>query len=238
MTTYHGGATAEFPFNGSFVQVFGTIPPANESAPVSNYTLNGTTSQFNRSSLRHVHHNPDQLFYQSPFDLPSGNYTLVIISIQDGAQFTLGTISYDPSFSPSTSSGFPPVLPTPTSSVPSSGNASRKLNVGGIVGGVLAALIVVAALIAFVFLRRRRKQKAAKVKHRAVTPFVTERNSRTSATYAIGTPTLQAPYGSSDEKMSIPVIDPSHLSRHGSTYKPKIDSDGVPPPEFGYGASV
>ncbi|KIK53912.1 hypothetical protein GYMLUDRAFT_100263 [Collybiopsis luxurians FD-317 M1] len=141
MTTTLAGATAEFSFDGSFVLVFGTIPPRNETAPISTFSLDGTVSfAFDTRSLglRETGHN--QGFSQSSPDLLGGLHTLIINSTQAGAQFTLGSIIFAPSIS-SSISAFPSV-PTPASNAPSSTNAvttSQKIIFGRIVGGILSS---------------------------------------------------------------------------------------------------
>ncbi|KIK53911.1 hypothetical protein GYMLUDRAFT_77314 [Collybiopsis luxurians FD-317 M1] len=160
VTTITAGATAEFSFDGSFVQVFGTIPARNNTAPISTYTLDGIASPpFDPAALLDVRTLYDQVFYQSSPELLSGNHSLIINSTQAGAQFILGSIIFAPSFSPSISA-FPSV--TPPSSPSSTTNAattSHKIIVGRLVGGLLATFIILAAEIAFLFYRRRRKQK-------------------------------------------------------------------------------
>jgi hypothetical protein len=259
MTTLIEGATAEFSFDGVFVQVLGSVQSKSKRhpAPVSTYTLDGITSApFNPTDIMGKQTANNQGFYQSP-NLASGNHSLVIkaISIASGAQFILDSIVIGSDFSPASSglpivptTGFSLSLPTASSSSASpvgAASSSRKTNVGGIVGGVLAALIIIAAILASLMFLRRRKQKAEKENQPAVTPFISERNGYGSSLPSPAyTPPNRDSYGSQarlynsrDSKEPLPP-GPSRLSHHGSMYKPKNDRNGLPPLEFGYGKGL
>ncbi|KAJ3869464.1 hypothetical protein EV359DRAFT_76724 [Lentinula novae-zelandiae] len=184
MGTNNVGATANVTFNGTFVQVFGTIPALkrNTPGPSSSYMLDDAPLiQFNAARFMESDEVNNFAFYQSSLDLASGNHSLVITSLTNGADFILDSIV----FSSDLTATSPIASETPkpsssSSSTSSSGSTQRvsgdpsKPNVGGIVGGIISALVVLAALIAFFLVHRRRKQRAAK--RREVTPFVPERN--------------------------------------------------------------
>jgi len=247
MTTNNFGASAQLTFNGAFVQVFGTLPPAHHDHPVSNYTVDGTISVvFNTSDFTNNQPITDHVFYQSP-GLASGNHSLVITAIaaDNQADFVLASIVYDSNFSfsnpiPSSSDSIPEFTPTsfPSSSQPTVsavGTPAHKTPVGAIVGGVIAALVLLAAVIAFLVIRRRRKQRTAI--HRAPTPFVASRNGTRDSNRMLISPQIQY----DDEKASpSPAFAPSpaaHVARHGSMYKPGSSGD-LPPMEYGYGRGV
>ncbi|KAE9383856.1 hypothetical protein BT96DRAFT_982424 [Gymnopus androsaceus JB14] len=184
MTTNNIGASAQLTFNGEFVEVFGTIPPTSKrdtTRPVSNYTLDHATSVvFNTSDFTNNQPITNHVFYQSP-GLANGSHSLVITAIATDhqADFVLASIVYDSNFSlsnpiPSSSESIPESTPTsfPSSSQPAVsavGTPAHKTPVGAIVGGVIAGLVLLAAVIAFLVIRRRRKQRTAI--HRAPTPF-------------------------------------------------------------------
>lgn len=203
-------------------------------------------------------------FYQSSLDLASGNHSLVITSLTNGADFILDSIV----FSSDLTATSPIASETPkpsssSSSTSSSGSTQRvsgdpsKANVGGIVGGTISALVVLAALIAFFLVHRRRKQRTAK--RREVTreltlyiskyygliaaiAFVPERNDSPfiAPNYSQDSYLVSSPQPRYDEKEPLPRMSPglSSLVRHGSMYKPRPDSDNLPPMEFGYGGGV
>ncbi|KAF5390691.1 hypothetical protein D9757_002671 [Collybiopsis confluens] len=237
---------------GVFVQVFGTIPSSDSLAQVSSYTLDNSSSvsfspmnetQYggHRKDQTQQHDHPNQIFYQAS-GLSSANHTLVINYTQPVGLLTLGSIVSGPTSSPSNSAtaSLFPSLSTPTSS--SAFAVAQKPFIGAIVGGVLAALFLIASILAFFLLRRRRNRRIQNDKHRAVTPFIPERITRQSRAhslqrdpYAAG---MSAPIDLSDEKTSFPTSTFAHISRHGSLYKPKFDTNDLPSPVSGYGGGV
>ncbi|KAH7876335.1 uncharacterized protein C8R40DRAFT_1169450 [Lentinula edodes] len=248
MATNNAGATANVTFNGTFVQVFGTIPALKHKTPepASSYILDDTSPiQFNAARFGETNEVSNFAFYQSNLDLASGKHSLVITSLTNGADFILDSIVFSSNLT-ATSPTIASETPNPPSSSSSSSSGSSggtsKPNVGGIVGGTISALVVLAALIAFFLVHRRRKQRTAK--RREVTPFVPEHNGSPSIapnysqdSYLVSSPSPQPRY---DEKEPLPKMSPglSSLVRHGSMYKPRPDSDNLPPMEFGYGGGV
>ncbi|KAE9383656.1 hypothetical protein BT96DRAFT_1008918 [Gymnopus androsaceus JB14] len=78
MTTNNAGAFAQLTFNGTFLEVFGTIPPTN-------------------SMIQHVQSLITLWIMQLPTGLASGSHSLVITAIatDNQADFVLATIVYD-----------------------------------------------------------------------------------------------------------------------------------------------
>ncbi|KAJ3854227.1 hypothetical protein EV368DRAFT_80807 [Lentinula lateritia] len=245
MVTSNAGATANVTFKGTFVQVFGTIPALkhNTPEPASSYILDGTSPiQFNATRFKGTNEVSNFAFYQSNLDLASGNHSLVITSLTNGADFILDSIVFSSNLtatSPTTASEFPNT-PSSSSSGSTQGGGTSKPNVGGIVGGTISALVVLAALIAFFLVHRRRKQRTAK--RQEVTPFVPERNRSPfiAPNYSQDSYLVSSPQPRYNEKEPLPEMSPglSSLVRHGSMYKPRPDSDNLPPMEFGYGGGV
>jgi hypothetical protein len=181
MSTSSDGATAEFGFNGVSVQIFGSVRAGGHQPPPvtsSSYSLDGEPP-FNVS----LHPSAvNYSFYESPLNLEKGNHSLMITSLSTKGKFILASIVFIPNGSepnpvlssslvdPGPPSTFPPTLPPSSSASPVSGLPSEsKINVGGVVGGVMAALVTLAILAAyFIFFRGRRRNKKATT-HRVVT---------------------------------------------------------------------
>ncbi|KAJ4001770.1 hypothetical protein F5050DRAFT_1133363 [Lentinula boryana] len=255
MVTNNAGASANLTFTGISVQVFGTLPAHSHNTiqPISSYSLDGGPPVvFDASIFVEPSEVDNFAFYQSNPGPASETHFLVIKSIKDNANLILDSIivtsgagsSSVSLVSPSnTITPLPPSTSTSSSSSPSGSTligSTSKINVGGIVGGIIAALVVLAGLVALFLVRRRRNQRTAK--RREATPFVPAPNgpSLTSPSHdweSYNVPTPQPRY---DEKERLPEISPGPLSlvRHGSMYKPRTDSDNLPPMEFGYGGGV
>ncbi|KAJ4478268.1 hypothetical protein J3R30DRAFT_3702998 [Lentinula aciculospora] len=252
--TNNAGATANLTFEGTFVQVFGTIPAVVNGVkePVSSYSLDGAAPvQFNAGNFGLPSNADNHNFYQSNPGLAKGNHSLIITSETDGANFILSSIvissnpvGVDPS--PVSSSQSPPIPSSseaPNSSTSGSSQQSPgptfKPNIGAIVGGIIAALVVLFALVAFLLVRRRKRQRSTQ---RQATPFNAERNDSPLKlpSYASDSYTVSTSQPRNDEKEPLPEMSlgPTSLVRHGSMYKPRIDSDNLPPMEFGYGVGV
>ncbi|KAF8998482.1 hypothetical protein BDZ89DRAFT_1083191 [Hymenopellis radicata] len=185
--TRNAGATATFVFNGTFVQVYGTIPAAGTSGdpdPVSTFSIDaGSSATFAPTPGR------DDVFQQVMFqsaDLQAAEHTLVINSTIDLSWFWLDYIVYTPleeedvsrSLSPSSSaSATRTATSTSTVAVSSSKSSAPPAIIGGTLGG-LAALVVLGCLIGFLCYRSRRLKRRSTLAHEhsrgAPTPFMLE----------------------------------------------------------------
>jgi hypothetical protein len=240
MTTTDSGATAEFTFNGVSVKVLGTIPSVKheDTLPVSSYTLDDAKPVvFNATDFSYGQSLADFVFYQSVPGLSSGGHRLVITAVENQADFILGSIVYVTNF-PSSTSTNPEETPTssflPSQTSTAVSSPAPKAPVGGIVAGVVVGLGVLAALVAFLVIRRKRKQRTVKL-HRVVTPFIASRNGTRDLNRA---PIPEPRYDFDDEKSPTTAPGPStHVARRGSLYKPGSSSD-LPPMEYGYGGGV
>ncbi|KAF9076774.1 hypothetical protein BDP27DRAFT_1312557 [Rhodocollybia butyracea] len=224
MTTSQPGATAQLNFSGSFIEVYGIFPKNVASTPVSHYTLDNETPLIFTTPIGNESdsHSPFVFYEANP---ANGSHSL-LITLESGEQLALSSIVFASSSESTT--GPPPVIPTaPTS--PSSSSVSTKANIGGIVGGIVSAIFVLAALAAVYVVCRRRKRRSTQ--HKAVTPFdIKPRGSTLSP---------PVPTYTSSEKEPLPEVPgPSTNSVRGSMYKPKPDSNGLPPMEYGYGKGV
>ncbi|KAJ3989642.1 hypothetical protein F5890DRAFT_1484874 [Lentinula detonsa] len=252
MATNNVGASANLTFTGSSVRVFGTLPANNQQTiqPMSSYSLDGGLPVvFDASNFGEPSKVDNFAFYQSDPGLTNENHSLVITSIKDNANLILdniivisgaGSSSVPPVFPSITITPLPPSTPSSPSPSASTIGSTSKINVGGIVGGIIAALVMLAGLVAFFLVRRRRNQRIAK--RREATPFVPAPNgpSLTPPSHGWESYNVPTPQPRYDEKERLPEISPGPLSlvRHGSMYKPRTDSDNLPPMEFGYGRGV
>jgi len=147
------GASATFNFNGSYIEVYGTIvPPDDDGIPSSSFVVDGTfTNTFEAPSVPTVMHM--QKFYSSPSHLTDGPHQLVITSLTDGPVLSLDFVQYIPS--------------SPADVIPAgalSGNARLTLSsapraeiiVAGVIGG-FAFLIIIALLVFVIHYRRHRR---------------------------------------------------------------------------------
>ncbi|KAJ3835224.1 hypothetical protein F5878DRAFT_628567 [Lentinula raphanica] len=253
MYTTHAGDTANLTFTGSSIQVYGTLP-ANINGtiqPVSSFTLDdGSTVMFDAAKFGTQVETSNAIFYQSDLNLSNGSHSLSIRSEKDKAYFILASIVIFSGANPLT--GPPLVSPVPlhssTAATPSSSSSSLssssngiKTNVGGVAGGIIAALAMIAGVFAFILLRRRRNRRIAK--SRNLTPYIAEPirtplESTNQTWNSYGVSTTQPPQYDTKEPLPETSLGSSSLVRHGSMYKPKTDSDNLPSEEFGYGKGV
>ncbi|ESK94699.1 hypothetical protein Moror_14258 [Moniliophthora roreri MCA 2997] len=189
----HGTVTANaslnLTFHGITIGVYGTIvqaPTERDKVPTSRYSIDGEPATvFTAPRLQAKAH--QQLFYQSPvledrkhtlmisMDTQGPTYYLDYFNVTPGIQATsslsssLSTISVLPSTSTSTSLQDASGTTTPSSvSTSIDAKLTKTHLIGGVVGGVTGALLLL-ALISIVLVRRR-KQKG----YPLVVPFYSQ----------------------------------------------------------------
>ncbi|KAG7096803.1 hypothetical protein E1B28_004212 [Marasmius oreades] len=162
----HGGtnhtttedASIQFQFDGILIQVFGTI-----SAPIPRvqYKVDGQITGKLPQTLANT---PNQILYQSE-PLTPGNHTLIIAIDSNDPPFVFSldylvvvNTNHNPSSSASPTSETTVVsTAAPENDLP---HSKSQVNVGGVVGGVIAALVFLATL-ALCFLHWRRQHRVA-----------------------------------------------------------------------------
>ena len=131
----------------------GTISAlGNGVAPQSSYSIDGG-AQTNYAAVQQAGAQYKQCFFRSG-TLSSTIHTLVIQNTADGGDFYLdylSVVSLDPSAVTSPTGSSSVVTATATSS------SSKSAPVGAIVGGILAALAVIALIIAGYFYMKRKR---------------------------------------------------------------------------------
>ncbi|KAF9457150.1 hypothetical protein BDZ94DRAFT_1176202 [Collybia nuda] len=173
--TFLAGSKATFTFNGSSVEVYGTMGIDHKDPPVSTYSLDGSSLQtFNPPLPNAIQY--QQLFFKSP-TLDDKQHVLVVTStISETAfwldYFRIASNSISSPLSDPVSSVTPTTLSTSSPSVsgmpPTTPTNTPKLSInrtliaaiaGGVAGGVLLVLLVF--FFVFCYRRKRRFQKAA-----------------------------------------------------------------------------
>jgi len=149
-STIQNGASATFNFNGSYIEVYGTIMPRDDyGTPLSSYVIDGTfTNTFEAPSVPTTAYM--QQYYSSPH-LTEGPHQLVITSLTEGPLFSLDFVRYAPS-SP-TDGVFVGAL---SNNVHSSVSGPRaETIIAGVTGGVAFLMIMAFAFI--IYHRRHRR---------------------------------------------------------------------------------
>ncbi|KAJ4478267.1 hypothetical protein J3R30DRAFT_2881718 [Lentinula aciculospora] len=212
MTTTHAGAIAELTFDGLTVQVYGMLLSLSNSVkpkPVSSYALDGATPvQFNATNLSVAAQQLDIpqtfVFFQSNSALTGQNHSLVITSLEDEADFTLGSIVFTQASDSTSASSAPlsfisstsslstePISTSSYMSAPSSSASAATINgaqriSAGMIGGitVAAAFVIFAVILALCWLHRRRRTRILSMseakspdRDQIPVPFMAERHS-------------------------------------------------------------
>ncbi|KAH7876334.1 uncharacterized protein C8R40DRAFT_1169449 [Lentinula edodes] len=175
MVTTTAGSTANVTFDGTSIQVFGTLP-AQVQDPASSYSLDDAPPVLFYATRFEGDEVEKFSLYQSNLGLARGNHSLVITSLTDGPDFVLDSMVFSSNFIvPSTSFTASTEIPSSSSSPPLSSGGSGS-DVGAVVGGiVVGALILVGALAAFLVVRRRRWQRGNHLRA-VIQPFLAEYN--------------------------------------------------------------
>jgi hypothetical protein len=150
-STTQNGASMTFNFNGSYIEVYGTIMPQDYyGAPSSSYVIDGTFSNtFEAPSVPTTMYM--QKYYSSPH-LTNGPHQLVITSLTEGPLFSLDFVQYVPS---STDAEFVGVSSNDIHSAPR-GAPRADMIIAGVTGGV-AFLMIMAFLALLIYHRRHRR---------------------------------------------------------------------------------
>ncbi|KAK7470498.1 hypothetical protein VKT23_001924 [Stygiomarasmius scandens] len=247
--TNHRGSTATCIFNGTQVDVFGVqsgrtnfmLDSNSYPGRLNNQPFQNNTNTLFSSSLQNDHEHTLVITFQS------SGFVVLDIVVSDSPHTSLSDLPPTSTFtSQATVSSLPHLSPSPTNNL---GTSSKANDIGEIVGGVIAGLVALASLIAFVLYRRRKRiQVARRTSPYAVTPFVTEyskssspepiKNMRTSDIAPIPTLSFSSEMGHQDETPPAFIAGASNLGRHGSMYKPRQSVESLPPTEFGYGGGL
>ncbi|KAF9268110.1 hypothetical protein L218DRAFT_1073462 [Marasmius fiardii PR-910] len=175
--TTSGNASIHYDFFGTFIQIFGRS--TNATSQTVQYTIDNVNPKARpeASAPSGVDGSlPNQVLFQSS-NLSPGTWHSLDVRIED-AEFWLDyIIVMNPEaplslFSLTTNPTCPP-NGTSTTSAPSNSSPteqSNRVNVGGIVGGVIAALVVLATLTLIFLHWRRGQQRKESVRH-SITPF-------------------------------------------------------------------
>ncbi|KAJ3882968.1 hypothetical protein F5051DRAFT_435618 [Lentinula edodes] len=193
MATNNAGATANVTFNGTFVQVFGTIPALKHDTPepASSYILDDTSPiQFNAARFGETDEVSNFAFYQSNLDLASGNHSLVITSLTNGADFILDSIVFSSNPTATSPTNASESLNPPSSSLLSSSSSPLSLppllsegrsNVGIIVGCIVVGALILVGVIVTCFLLLVRRRRRTNHFRTTLQPFLVERNLSSSS---------------------------------------------------------
>ncbi|KAJ8690516.1 hypothetical protein PTI98_011940 [Pleurotus ostreatus] len=164
--TSTAGASFTFSFTGTSVKVLGTLTQEgfNGSFPNTTYSLDGTSPipYAGKPSPRVQY---QQIFYQSPADLPNTKHTLVGTCADQGSlvwiDFFVVTSPPSPTTSGASSQTESTVIITTTATYTeyASSSSSSAFPVGAVVGGVIGAMILVLIGL-FLFLWHRRRPRA------------------------------------------------------------------------------
>ncbi|KAF8881202.1 hypothetical protein BD779DRAFT_1546730 [Infundibulicybe gibba] len=168
------GDTATFRFAGTSIGVYGVFSWVNTGSLGVTYTLNGistastypvtpTTPEYVNKLRQH----PNYMFFSND-SLPAGNHSLVIkITQASGPTFSMDYITYKPSF-PSLDLK-PNLTDTSASSTSKSGGKSAP-SVGGIIGAILGALVLLSSVVALLFVLQRRRRQQELEESTKITP--------------------------------------------------------------------
>ncbi|PVF92551.1 hypothetical protein CPB86DRAFT_819533 [Serendipita vermifera] len=159
------GSNATFRFNGTSIQVYGTIEDGVSQA--LEFTLDASKnttlpSPLNSSLPRH------SILYQAR-DLLSGQHQLTITYLNTSSSVYLDYWVYNASTGEATDSQEPDVAHSPDK-----GSTSNKRRIGAIIGGVVGGilfLLLLAAIILFLVYRRRQQTQPT---HAVSEPFTIE----------------------------------------------------------------
>ncbi|KAI0325151.1 hypothetical protein GY45DRAFT_284063 [Cubamyces sp. BRFM 1775] len=163
------GGSVEFHFKGTQIAVFGTVitTPAGLPAPVSWYSINGNDfTKYSPPNVSVTHNGVN--FYTSPeLALDDHVLTINVTTATSQSDYWLDWIEYNITArgTPHTTSGTSSSSVSPTDS-PSktpgvSADRSKSTPVGAIAGGAIGGVVLVlAAILAFVFWKRRNQIEA------------------------------------------------------------------------------
>ncbi|KAJ4481703.1 hypothetical protein C8J55DRAFT_560236 [Lentinula edodes] len=190
MVTTIAGSTANVTFDGTSVQVFGTLP-AQVQDPASSYSLDGAPPVLFYATRFEGYEVEKFILYQSNLGLARGNHSLVITSLSDGPDFVLDSMVFSSNLTvPSTSFTVSTEVPSSSSSSPPLSSEDSGPNVGAIVGGmVVGGSILVGALVAFLLVRRRRLQRTNHFRT-VIQPFLAEYSTVSSLNHVQDNDTL------------------------------------------------
>ncbi|KAI0653678.1 hypothetical protein C8Q70DRAFT_1059096 [Cubamyces menziesii] len=246
------GGSVEFHFKGTQIAVFGTIItiPAGLPAPVSWYSVNGNDFTKYAPPNVSVTHNGVN-FYTSP-ELPLDNHVLTInvTTATSQSDYWLDWIEYNVTArsapQTTTTSGTSTGGSTPTDSVgtktPVSTDRSKSTPIGAIAGGVIGGVVLIlAAILAFVFWQRRKRIVAEIPKdydygprgRPDAIPPVTPYDSVSQVQLGSAAPTTISRGSSPDMSPSMAEHQPMLLAAQASppvSPPPSFTSAGAPPP--------
>ncbi|KAJ3927952.1 MAG: hypothetical protein NXY57DRAFT_978089 [Lentinula lateritia] len=190
MVTTIAGSTANVTFDGTSVQVFGTLPVQVQD-PASSYSLDGAPPVLFDATRFEGYEVQKFILYQSNLGLARGNHSLVITSLSDGPDFVLDSMVFSSNLTvPSTSFTASSEIPSSSSSSPPLSSGGGGPNVSAIADGiVVGASILVGALAAFLLVRRRRLQRAKHFRT-VIQPFLAEYSTVSSLNHAQNNDTL------------------------------------------------
>ncbi|KAF7421018.1 hypothetical protein PC9H_011537 [Pleurotus ostreatus] len=212
--TSTAGASFTFSFTGTSVKVLGTLTQEgfNGSFPNTTYSLDGTSPipYAGKPSPRVQY---QQIFYQSPADLPNTKHTLVGTCADQGSlvwiDFFVVTSPPSPTTSGASSQTESTVIITTTATYTeyASSSSSSAFPVGAVVGGVIGAMILVLIGL-FLFLWHRRRPRAVTSTEMQATM------STTSTTHLVPQPppTLQYPTFAPSVSSVYSTVSPTETS--------------------------
>ncbi|KAJ3971505.1 hypothetical protein EV361DRAFT_949649 [Lentinula raphanica] len=173
MFTNIAGENANLTFEGTFIQVFGTLPAIINGTiePTSSYTLDdGTPVVFNAAQLESHFEADNVIFYQSDPTLLNGTHSLSIQLENNDAQLYISNMvissllieqSASSTISRSVSESATPKPSFTDSSHPTQSTHNSTPGVGAIVGATVGSLALLVGLITFFLVRRRRQKRNA-----------------------------------------------------------------------------
>ncbi|ESK94700.1 hypothetical protein Moror_14259 [Moniliophthora roreri MCA 2997] len=162
-------------FHGIAIGVYGTIDPTSPgSVPITRYSVDdGPATIFTPPRLDALAY--QQPFYQSPV-LEDREHTLRVSLVSHGIPFWLDYFNITPGILASISQSTPSMTLPSTTSTPTEVKSNKTRFIGGVVGGVLGALLLLA--LTGIFIVRRRKHE----EHPLVLPYHSESRELDSTT--------------------------------------------------------
>ncbi|KAJ7574841.1 hypothetical protein C8J56DRAFT_1172545 [Mycena floridula] len=123
--TTSAGATAQIPFSGTYIKVYGTITAQSSPDPISSYSIdNVAEGTFSPDSSTITTNAYKQLFFQSG-TLAAANHTLIIKSLVAGAHFYFDYVEFTPTTATAAATGTTITTSTGGGGTGSSGGDSR-----------------------------------------------------------------------------------------------------------------
>ncbi|KAJ3835225.1 hypothetical protein F5878DRAFT_664072 [Lentinula raphanica] len=217
MFTNVAGETANLTFQGSFIQVFGTLPATTIGTilPTSSYTLDdGTPAVFDAAEFEDELEADNAIFYHSDPTLSNGIHSLSIQLENNDAQLYITNM----------------VISSPLIEQMAS-STHNSAGVGVIVGATVGSLALLVGLVTFFLVRRRRKNRNAQHLRniRAIQPFVSEFLVPPRRTKKNGTPNFDL---ESVRSLSVSASNFGEHRQSDGTLFTSMTSQIGPPPSY------